>query len=90
MDDQIFAEVKKLVAQELSVDENEVTPQASFVDDLGADSLAQVELIMAFEDKFNIEKIPDEDADKIRTVEQAVTYIGDYLAQKGDDAAEAD
>lgn len=82
MDETIYAEVKKLVAQELDVDEGQVTPQASFADDLGADSLAQVELIMAFEEKFGIENIPDEDADKIRTVEDAVTYISGYLANK--------
>ena len=75
MDENILAEVRKLVAQELSVEESEVTPQASFADDLGADSLAQVELIMAFEEKFNIDNIPDEEADKIRTVENAVEYI---------------
>ena len=82
MDETIYAEVKKLVAQELSVDEGEVTPDASFADDLGADSLAQVELIMAFEEKFNIENIPDEEADKIRTVRDAVTYIGGHVAGK--------
>ena len=82
MDELIFAEVKKLVAQELDVEESEVTLQASFADDLGADSLAQVELIMAFEEKFNIENIPDEDADKIRTVQNAVDYIEHYLGLK--------
>jgi len=75
VDENILAEVRKLVAQELSVEESEVTPQASFADDLGADSLAQVELIMAFEEKFNIDNIPDEEADKIRTVTDAVEYI---------------
>lgn len=82
MDENIYNEVKRLVAQELSVDEGEVTLQASFADDLGADSLAQVELIMAFEEKFNIENIPDEEADKIRSVRDAVEYIERYLAQK--------
>lgn len=76
MDDEIYAQVKKLVAEELSVDEAEVTPQASFQEDLGADSLALVELVMAFEDKFEIDSIPDEDAEKIRTVQDAVNYIG--------------
>lgn len=85
MDENIFAEIKKLVAEELDVDESEVTPQASFADDLGADSLAQVELIMAFEEKFGIENIPDEEADKIRTVENAVDYISNFLANKGDE-----
>jgi len=85
VDENIFAEIKKLVAEELDVDESEVTPQASFADDLGADSLAQVELIMAFEEKFGIENIPDEEADKIRTVENAVDYISNFLANKGDE-----
>jgi acyl carrier protein len=75
MEDEILAKVKQLVAEELNVDESEVTPEASFQDDLGADSLAQVELIMAFEEKFEIDNIPDEDADKIKTVRDAVTYI---------------
>ena len=75
MDDEIFAKVKKLVAEELNVDESEVTPEATFQDDLGADSLALVELIMAFEEKFEIENIPDEDAEQIKTVQDAVDYI---------------
>jgi acyl carrier protein len=60
--------------EQLGVDEAEVTPNASFVDDLGADSLDTVELVMAFEEAFEIE-IPDEDAEKIRTVKDAVDYI---------------
>jgi acyl carrier protein len=83
VDENILAEVRKLVAQELSVEDSEVTPQASFADDLGADSLAQVELIMAFEEKFNIDNIPDEEADKIRTVKDAVEYIEKRLAERG-------
>jgi len=75
VDDQILAKVRKLVAEELHIDEAEVTPDASFQDDLGADSLALVELIMAFEEQFEIENIPDEDAEKIRTVQEAVEYI---------------
>lgn len=75
MEDEIFAKVKKLVAEELNVDESEVTPEATFQDDLGADSLALVELIMAFEEKFEIENIPDEDAESIRSVQDAVDYI---------------
>jgi acyl carrier protein len=66
--------VKKVVVDQLDVNEDEVTPTASFVDDLGADSLDQVELIMAFEEEFDIE-IPDEDAEKITTVGDAVNYI---------------
>jgi len=84
VDEKIFEEVKKLVAQELSIEESEINPDSSFADDLGADSLAQVELIMAFEEKFNIENIPDEDAEKIQTVRSAVEYIEKYLAEKGD------
>ena len=66
--------VKQIVAEQLGVDEGEVTPSASFVDDLGADSLDVVELVMAFEEAFDIE-IPDEDAEKIRTVQEAIEYI---------------
>ncbi len=66
--------VKEIVADELSVDAAIVTPQARFVEDLGADSLDVVELVMRFEEEFEIE-IPDEDAEKITTVGDAVTYI---------------
>jgi len=66
--------VKEIVADELSVDAGIVTPQARFVEDLGADSLDVVELVMRFEEEFEIE-IPDEDAEKIATVGDAVTYI---------------
>ena len=66
--------VKQIIVEQLGVDEGEVTPNASFVDDLGADSLDTVELVMAFEEAFEIE-IPDEDAEKIRTVKDAVYYI---------------
>lgn len=66
--------VKEIVAQQLGVNEEQVTEEASFKDDLGADSLDVVELVMAFEEEFNIE-IPDEDAEKIGTVGQAVEYI---------------
>jgi acyl carrier protein len=66
--------VKQIVVEQLGVDEAEVTPSASFVDDLGADSLDQVELIMAFEEAFDME-IPDEDAEKIKTVQDAIDYI---------------
>jgi acyl carrier protein len=75
VEEEIFAKVRKLVAEELNVDENEVTPEATFQDDLGADSLALVELIMAFEEKFDIENIPDEDAEQIKSVQDAVDYI---------------
>jgi acyl carrier protein len=66
--------VKQIIVEQLGVDEAEVTPTASFVDDLGADSLDVVELVMAFEEAFGIE-IPDEDAEKIATVKDAVVYI---------------
>jgi acyl carrier protein len=66
--------VKQIIVEQLGVDETEVTPTASFVDDLGADSLDTVELVMAFEEAFGIE-IPDEDAEKIATVKDAVAYI---------------
>ncbi len=69
-----FDRVKKVVVEQLDVSEDEVTPQASFVDDLGADSLDVVELVMGLEEEFDIE-IPDEDAEKIATVEGAVSYI---------------
>ena len=66
--------VKKIIAEQLGVEEDEVTPEASFVEDLGADSLDTVELVMAFEEEFGIE-IPDEDAEKILTVGKALDYI---------------
>jgi acyl carrier protein len=69
--------VKQIIVEQLGVDEGEVTSSASFVDDLGADSLDTVELVMAFEEAFDIE-IPDEDAEKIRTVQDAVDYIGKH------------
>src|SRR2546422_7262238 len=68
--------VKQIIVEQLGVDEAEVTPTASFVDDLGADSLDQVELVMAFEEAFGIE-VPDEDAEKMTTVKDAVEYIED-------------
>jgi acyl carrier protein len=66
--------VKSIIVEQLGVDANEVTPEASFVDDLGADSLDTVELVMAFEEAFNME-IPDEAAEKIQKVKDAVAYI---------------
>ena len=66
--------VKQIIVEQLGVDEAEVTDTASFVDDLGADSLDTVELVMAFEEAFTIE-IPDEDAEKIATVKDAIEYI---------------
>ncbi|WP_455241969.1 acyl carrier protein [Petrachloros mirabilis] len=66
--------VKKIISEQLGVEEDEVTPEASFVEDLGADSLDTVELVMALEEEFGIE-IPDEDAEKILTVGKALDYI---------------
>jgi len=66
--------VKKIIAEQLGVEEDDVTPEASFVDDLGADSLDTVELVMALEEEFGVE-IPDEEAEKILTVQQAIDYI---------------
>ncbi len=66
--------VKKIIAEQLGLEEEDVTMEASFVEDLGADSLDTVELVMAFEEEFGIE-IPDEDAEKILTVQSAIDYI---------------
>jgi len=73
--------VKAIIAEQLGVKPEEVTPEASFVEDLGADSLDTVELVMALEEEFGIE-IPDEDAEKMTTVGEAVKYIEDKIAKK--------
>jgi acyl carrier protein len=70
--------VRQIIVEQLGVDEGEVTPTASFIDDLGADSLDTVELVMALEEGFGIE-IPDEDAEKITTVKDAIAYIETHL-----------
>ena len=70
----MLEKIKSIVADQLGVDEDQVTEDASFVDDLGADSLDTVELIMAFEEEFDVE-IPDEDAQKIKTVKDVIEYI---------------
>jgi len=70
----IFDQVKAIIVEQLGVDPEDVKPEASFVDDLGADSLDIVELVMALEEKFDLQ-IPDEDAEKIRKVGEAVSYI---------------
>ncbi len=70
--------VRKIIVERLGVDEEDVTSEASFVDDLGADSLDTVELVMAFEEAFDVQ-IPDEDAEKILTVQNAVDYIKQRL-----------
>jgi acyl carrier protein len=77
-----FDKVKKIIVEQLGVDESEVTPEASITDDLGADSLDQVELVMAFETEFNID-IPDEEAEKIKTVGDAVARIDSATAGSG-------
>ncbi|WP_417910869.1 acyl carrier protein [Candidatus Electronema sp. PJ] len=68
-----------IIVEQLSVDKEKVVPKASFIDDLGADSLDQVELIMAMEEEFDVE-IPDEDAEKIKTVQDAITYVEQHQA----------
>jgi acyl carrier protein len=68
----------KMIADQLQIDEEQVKPDASFMDDLGADSLDTVELIMALEEEFDIE-IPDSEAEKIRTVQQALDYLGENI-----------
>ncbi|HEX9638455.1 MAG TPA: acyl carrier protein [Acidobacteriota bacterium] len=73
--------VKKIIVEQLGVDEEEVTAEASFVEDLGADSLDTVELVMALEEEFDIE-IPDEDAEKITKVKDAVSYIDSHSKEK--------
>ena len=72
----IADKVKKIVVEQLSVNEDQVTPEAKFIEDLGADSLDQVELVMALEEQFEAE-IPDEDAEKLTTVGDAIKYIAD-------------
>lgn len=76
----VAARVKKIVVEHLGVDEDKVTENASFVDDLGADSLDTVELVMAFEEEFGCE-IPDEAAEKIMTVKNAIDYVQDHASK---------
>ncbi len=78
----VFEEVKAIIVEVLGVDPDKVTPEATFREDLEADSLDLVELIMAFEDKFG-EEIPDEEAQKITTVGEAVAYVEKRLAKAG-------
>ncbi len=70
--------LRKIIAEQLSVDEEEVVPEASFIEDLNADSLDLVELIMTLEEEFNI-KISDEDAENIRSVQDAIDYLQEHL-----------
>jgi acyl carrier protein len=74
----IEADVKEIIVDQLGVDEAQVKNEASFIDDLGADSLDTVELVMAFEEKFDVE-IPDEDAEKMKTVGDAIAYLKEKL-----------
>ena len=74
----VAEKVKSIIVEQLGVEADEVTPEASFTDDLGADSLDIVELVMAFEEAFEID-IPDEDTEKIRTVQDAVDYIEKHV-----------
>jgi acyl carrier protein len=78
---EIEARVKKIVVEQLGVKEEEVTQDASFVDDLGADSLDTVELVMALEEEFETE-IPDEEAEKIATIQDAINYIAHSVEEK--------
>lgn len=75
-----FDRIKKVIVEQLDVSEDEVTPEAAFMEDLGADSLDIVELVMALEEEFEIE-IPDEDQEKIRTVNDAVSYVEGKIQQ---------
>jgi acyl carrier protein len=78
MSESIEEKVKQIIVDELGVEESEVTPNARVVDDLGADSLDNVELVMRFEEEFGVE-IPDEDAEKIQSVRDAIEYIEKHL-----------
>ncbi len=79
--EQLEEKVKEIIVDQLGVDPSQVTPEAHFIDDLGADSLDTVELVMAFEEAFEVE-IPDEDAEKITTVQSAIDYLKEKLANK--------
>ena len=74
----VAAEVKRIIKEQLDVDEKDIKPEAVFIDDLGADSLGLVELVLAFEESFEID-IPDEDTEKIRSVQDAITYIEAHI-----------
>ena len=79
MSDTIESQVKEIIATQLSVEPEKVTSEAKFIEDLGADSLDIVELVMAFEDKFSIE-VPDEDTEKLKSVKEVVEYIEQHKA----------
>ena len=73
----IPSEVKRIIKEQLDVEEKDIKPESTFIEDLGADSLGLVELVLAFEEAFEID-IPDEDTEKIRTVQDAIDYIGKH------------
>ena len=75
----IASEVKRIIKEQLDVEEKDIKPESTFIEDLGADSLGLVELVLAFEEAFEID-IPDEDTEKIRSVQDAVDYIEKHLA----------
>ncbi|MBA7667857.1 acyl carrier protein [Candidatus Aerophobetes bacterium] len=79
--DDIASKVKEITSEQLGVDESQITPEAKFVDDLGADSLDTVELVMALEEEFDLE-ISDEEAEKLTTVNRVISYIEDCLDKK--------
>jgi len=78
---EVTEKVKQIISEQLGVEESEVTPSAAFTDDLGADSLDQVELVMALEEAFTLEK-SDEEAEKIRTVQDAINYVEKHAKVK--------
>ena len=78
--DEIIKKVKEITSEQLGVDESQITPEAKFIDDLGADSLDTVELVMALEEEFNIE-ISDEEAEKLITVQKVVDYLEDHVEE---------
>ena len=78
--DELLKKIKAIVSDKLSIGEDQVTEEASFIDDLGADSLDTVELVMALEDEFNLD-IPDEEAEKLTTVSKAMDYILGHLSK---------
>ena len=78
---EILEKVKKITSEQLGVEESQITPEAKFIDDLGADSLDTVELVMALEEEFDLE-ISDEEAEKLITVQKVVGYLSEYLEKK--------
>ncbi|MEA1964528.1 MAG: acyl carrier protein [Candidatus Aerophobetes bacterium] len=79
--DEILEKVKKITSEQLGVEESQITPEAKFIDDLGADSLDTVELVMALEEEFDLE-ISDEEAEKLITVQKVVDYVSNHLGEK--------